>query len=314
MIRQFGSKIVLFVMLSSLLGSCSKEPNKEGCVGQSILVDPLGIFSETYPLLYNSFIALETNDSSLIQTVNKVHLIDSLIFILDQMQSQVLIFNADGRFRNKISRRGQGPEEYVDICDMYIDVLHRQLYVYDGRMGDLLCYNFDGKFIDRHRLCYGYGVDKDNGGHWIVNRGTSRKTGDEEDADNRLFIYNSGFQYDSEEVVFNPYLRGRRYSFTYDNCEFSKFQDTVSFLPVMENVVYKIVDGQVRPWYDIQFKGHEQEVLRHGMDKETTRRILSDIRKARVPGRISKFQRIDNHLLFTFNYEKLSEMSILCVL
>lgn len=179
-------------------------------------------------------------------------------------------------------------------------------------MGNLLCYDFEGKFIERHRLCPGYGVVKDNGGHWVVNRGTSRKNGEGNEADNRLFIYDSGFQYASEGVGFNSYLRGRRYSFTYNNCEFSTFRDTVGFLPVMENIVYKIVDGKVEPWYDIRFKGHEQVVLRCDMDKETTRRMLSDIRKARVPGRISKFQRINDHLLFTFNYEKLSEMSVLC--
>lgn len=38
----------------------------------------------------------------------------------------------------------------------------------------------------------------------------------------------------------------------------------------MVNIVYKIVDGKVELWYDIQLKGYEQDTSCCDMDKETT--------------------------------------------
>ena len=104
------------------------------------------------------YIPLETNDEFLTQgrvlaisknfIVVKNRINDGDIFIFDR---------TTGKSLKKINRRGQGPEEYIDIQEIVLDEDMDEMYVHNAaRSGRLLIYNLDGKF--KRSIVYKQGV------------------------------------------------------------------------------------------------------------------------------------------------------------
>lgn len=53
-------------------------------------------------------IILETNESSLISSIDGVQVIDNHIYILDKMLSNILVFNIEGKFYIKLEQKEMG--------------------------------------------------------------------------------------------------------------------------------------------------------------------------------------------------------------
>lgn len=74
-----------------------------------------------YSSLFDSFkvIKLETNEHSLMGRITKIEFYNNRFYILDT--SRILyVFNNEGKFLNKLSRQGYGPEEYIELRDFYV--------------------------------------------------------------------------------------------------------------------------------------------------------------------------------------------------
>lgn len=67
------------------------------------------------------FVPLETNDQSLISSINKILYRDGVYYIFDKTQAMIFLFNANGSFITKIHNIGNGPGEYADISDFDLD-------------------------------------------------------------------------------------------------------------------------------------------------------------------------------------------------
>lgn len=65
-------------------------------------------------------IPLESNESSLIGSINKVQITDTFVYVLDRIQNIILVFDNDGKFNKKFSKIGKGPGEYVNLMDFHI--------------------------------------------------------------------------------------------------------------------------------------------------------------------------------------------------
>lgn len=76
-------------------------------------------------------IPLETKDNSLIGNIKKGIVKNEFIFILDNMLQSLYSFDIKGNFLGKIGKRGQGPNEYIEIRDF--DVTDSLLYTLDFR-------------------------------------------------------------------------------------------------------------------------------------------------------------------------------------
>ena len=93
------------------------------------------------------FIPLETTDSSLIRAINQMIVKDERIYIVDQTQSAVLVFNNDGKFLFKLDKLGRGPDEYNGIQVVRVD----EQYIYVLGMSELLLYDkYNGEFVRKH--------------------------------------------------------------------------------------------------------------------------------------------------------------------
>lgn len=100
------------------------------------------------------YVALETNDQSIIGTINGIALRDSLIVITDTEQDEILFFTDNGRFISKISHKGAGPEDYIGICNSCVDFDRKVVYVedFDATGATIKVYNFDGTYNRKFSL------------------------------------------------------------------------------------------------------------------------------------------------------------------
>lgn len=90
------------------------------------------------------FIVLETNDSVLLNDIDRVCWVDNRIFVLDRRKTNaVYAFDDRGRFIAQIGSQGQGPGEYVDVTHFFVDEKARILTLADFSGTALLRYDLD---------------------------------------------------------------------------------------------------------------------------------------------------------------------------
>ena len=102
--------------------------------------------SEDVPLYDKvEFVSLETNDKCLINSVKKVLIRDSLIYILDS-SPKLFVFERKGHFKHQIGNKGQGPAEYITINSFFIDESEQCVVIIDDMRKAFLYYDFNGNY------------------------------------------------------------------------------------------------------------------------------------------------------------------------
>jgi hypothetical protein len=100
---------------------------------------------------YN-FIPLETNDSVLLKKIenySKIVIKNKYIYIEEQLS--VEIFDSDGRFLKRISRYGEGTEDYLSINNFMVWE-DGTISINDRLSQSILSYSKDGDYVGRIRL------------------------------------------------------------------------------------------------------------------------------------------------------------------
>lgn len=95
-------------------------------------------------------IQLETNDISLVRTIDKLVTYDNNYYILDYRMSRILVFDTHGKFLFKIDNKGNGPDQYLNISDF--DIYNGKLMFISAIDGRLHEYNLRGIFLKKYRL------------------------------------------------------------------------------------------------------------------------------------------------------------------
>ncbi len=95
-----------------------------------------------------TFIPLETTDNSLIKEYSHITINSDKIVVSDHSQGQIFIFDRNGKFINKVARKGLGPEEYQAISLSCVDFDANRIYIWDyNTLGRVKIYDFSGKYI-----------------------------------------------------------------------------------------------------------------------------------------------------------------------
>lgn len=108
--------------------------------------------SDTVLFAKCSIVSLETNDNSLISNINRLVIHDDTLFVFDDRLNEVLIFDINGHFINKIHDIGEGPTEYIQLTDLGIDTQKRRIILSCDRPEKIMYYTYDGKFLDEFKL------------------------------------------------------------------------------------------------------------------------------------------------------------------
>lgn len=122
-------KIILFFLSVLLLFSCKKSSQTE-CEGKLLTVD-LDKTVKPFEHIFSKaeILPLETTDSSLIVWMNKIMPVDDKLYIHDDWANKLHVFDESGNYKCRISRYGQGPDEYLNMFDCVVDAPNDDIYM-----------------------------------------------------------------------------------------------------------------------------------------------------------------------------------------
>lgn len=92
------------------------------------------------------YVPLETTDESLFNNGFSFGINDSLVVVADLISGKFLVYDRQGRFRNSIEHKGNGPEEYVHIGLAAVNMDKGEVYIQDLATSKLLTYGLDDTF------------------------------------------------------------------------------------------------------------------------------------------------------------------------
>lgn len=109
------------------------------------------------------YVALETTDSSMMGLCVTFQISDKYIATRDITRGDIFFFTRSGKFIRKISRIGNGPEEYLSLIDAVMDFNAEECFVFDYQREKINVYSFEGVFkrsfpwrVKNFSPCYNY--------------------------------------------------------------------------------------------------------------------------------------------------------------
>ena len=261
--------------------------NVEEQIKKSLFIDDLVDEVEYLPL--------QTTTESLIGTVDKVEITDSLIFILDAGKA-LFIFDHKGNFINKIARQGKGPGEYIKMLDFNYCKRDSSLMICDINR-KVLKFDVNGNFISSWR--HSFQVDK------IVNLGMDRYIV-HNGMDYQSFTKNDPYSHKivSQGEVTDSFFEVPKYLWGVSFGEGIFTQSKNIFLkPFFSNTIYQYEDSLIAK-YNINFINRNIDVETLSVNKKSIGSPLEILKSIIVDnnrcGGISDIVENRNYLFFSF--------------
>ena len=136
--------IVVLVLILFILAGCGG--NKQSS-DELIMIDVTASYPKKELILQDlldvEYIALETNDEFVNQGV--IMAVGKEIMVIRSTDG-FFLFDRNGKGLKKISRRGQGPGEYMYISRLILDEDNNEIFVNDPRVRNIFVYDLDGNF------------------------------------------------------------------------------------------------------------------------------------------------------------------------
>lgn len=88
-------------------------------------------------------IELETSENSLLYDIGHIEILGNKYFVLSR--NLVCVFDLQGKFLFNLSRKGEAPNEYLSLHNMFSD--NNMIYLYDFLSTRILKFNSDGKYM-----------------------------------------------------------------------------------------------------------------------------------------------------------------------
>jgi hypothetical protein len=132
-ILPFTIQITALLFIVSCDSERSTHINKDGTDSVRIIINPKNVSKISFFDHFSEIelIPLETTPESLIEDFDKVIFHSGVFYILDLKQTTLFLFNDKGEYIDKISRKGKGPGEYVDLYDFNINEFTGNLELLD---------------------------------------------------------------------------------------------------------------------------------------------------------------------------------------
>ncbi len=228
-------------------------------------------------------IVLETTDDCLIGEASKIAFSNDTIIIADEQTNSVFIFDGNGKFITKIHRVGRGPEEYIELTDVFVCDHH--ILVLDYEQSKVCCYNFKGKCLYHFDCKDGEYIAEHDGRIFIATVWSGCEDWNNcliaefDPAGNMVNTYFKAEEKDSERAIHD------------DNDFFIKTDNGLDVHLISKNIVYSLNGNNFEPNYKVDFGEYEMpseiaekggvfvmknrynEIYTHGIEKlvETSR-------------------------------------------
>jgi hypothetical protein len=144
--------LTMGMLLTCLVFSCTSNTNDKGVDVSKIKKVKIDNGNAKHLFIVDSLldstkiIPLETTNESLVGKIDELFFIDSKIIAVDKYNTKsVFIFSSEGKFLNKIYKKGKGRGEFLSLRDAL--VTDSGIEVFDEVLSKILRFNFDGTFV-----------------------------------------------------------------------------------------------------------------------------------------------------------------------
>lgn len=164
-------KINAFLLsLLLLLISCKKQDASH--FSGKVLSVELKANEQLFDSIFASIevIPLETQEESLLRGIEQIDVYEDNLYIYDVRHPALFVFDKSGKFVRQISKKGQGPGEYLLFYDSFIDTMEQKIY-FISPFGYVTSYTMDGDYVEQKVLPIKpnyYSLVRDNVGNWIT--------------------------------------------------------------------------------------------------------------------------------------------------
>lgn len=235
-------------------------------------------------------------DEVIIGPIDKVIKFGSMIYILDKSQNNsIYIFDVKGNYINSISKHGNGPDEYIQLTDIFIDSMDSSLNIvsrvdekifkYDSRGEELKgIIKTDKPFTSITKMNKGYIGYM---GNWIQDKQKS----------SNLWILDKNLKPKAHYFEIDESWESRNHNNGYP---FSNYNDTYYYTTPMDYNIYEITDESVLIKYSFDL-GEMQWPNTSSVDikNDNKRRELIN----QYIHRFHYFQETENHLIVHFIFK-----------
>ncbi len=250
-----------------------------------------------------SYTYLEENDSSLIGSIDRVFVTDSIIVVVDKLGSGTIhLFNNEGMHINSFSAPGRGPGEYTSITDAVLYEGNSSLLVYDSKGRKFLFYTLWGEFLKEIKTDLRF-TRMTRLDHDLFAFQTMRSTNlDSKGTPLYYDILISSLEGEIEHMFFpyNPDLKTRNAH--YDNTHILVSNQTqILVTRLLENTTWSLINGEVIPYI---FWDYGKQDLKADKSSLTSDEVLDMITNPLVIDKYLFGHHItalsDNYLFFNF--------------
>ena len=197
------------------------------------------------------YVTLDVGDNlaAAIGGIDKVRVFRDKIYVMDIFTAnKLLIFDKDGTFLKKVSRKGKGPREYVELTTFEIDYHKEEILLKDNVGGKVLVFNLDGDYKHTFECSiWSDGIAVLPNGN-IVHGISGLPIHNIEVGSYKLIIC------DSENNILERHIDADvLFSYTSQNFLNPGFDGTITFAPQFMNDVFRVSKDGVEHIYTINF-------------------------------------------------------------
>ena len=150
--KKFLKKSIIIIVCGALFISCAQNFSVENVIEIDTQEETESI-EESGLLAGMELIQLETNDSVLITSIDKVIVSSDRLFVADLKESYtIFIFDLDGNYINKINKLGRGVDEYVALFDIFYNNVDNTINLLSRASSKILTYTKNGEFVSVRTL------------------------------------------------------------------------------------------------------------------------------------------------------------------
>jgi hypothetical protein len=236
--------ILLFFTALLFFSSCLQ---KEEYFAKYIveIKDPISIPIEEFVTEIDT-IRLEVTDESLLRGVAKMRIMDNKFYIQSD-QTEILIFDLTGKYIAKVNDRGQGPNEYILITGFEIDPVNKRVIVSDNASRRVLIYDKEGNQIEVINLDFDpHIITSHKNGLLNFYFGRRVKHSNPAMENYNLHFLDSQGRFVSSAIENEVLNTVNMFTAHEINC---LENGDILFHPVLGNIVYKITNDGVIPYY-----------------------------------------------------------------
>ncbi|WP_158602530.1 6-bladed beta-propeller [Proteiniphilum sp. X52] len=237
-------------------------------------------------------VTLETKQENLIADIDKIEITDKRFYILDRRNCVISIFDKNGFYISKIDRKGQGPDEYLDIADFAIsDTL---VYVLSRIEKKLFIYTETGAFVKSYVLDDFYDYFHIEGKELFLYSNYSNSK-----------LYNIIVANLNEDAIsyskeFLPFLKNQSFSFT--PTPFNKTtENELLVCQQYDYCIYNLNKGFISKECNLEFITKDKippNFEREGFDK-----IYTELSNKSVVTRVTHVNKHNDILYVVYNFE-----------